>query len=125
MDDSAAKNIDYTMLLQSIFCLPCDISQEVRLEVVVLSGMQLLCETSWYSEILNEIHPQIQGPCRVAWGDMGMGKGFRLLSSLLLLHCFPWEPSWGPALLCGGASTAPARLDCPGALFVTNCPHLG
>lgn len=54
MDDSAGKNTAYAMLLQDIFCLPCDTSQEIRLEVVVLSGMQLLCETSWYPEILNE-----------------------------------------------------------------------
>lgn len=94
--------------------------------VVVLSGMQLSCETSWYPEILNEIQPQIQEPCRGVWGDMGMGKGLRLLSSLLLLHCFPWEPFWGPTLLCRGGSTAPARLACTRTLCVaTNCPYLG
>lgn len=86
--------------------------------VVVLSGMQLLCQTSWYPEILNEIQPQIQEPCKGACGDMAMGKGRRLLSPLLLLHCFPWKPLWGPTLLCGGGSTAPARLGCTRALTV-------
>lgn len=86
--------------------------------VVVLSGMQLLCETSWYPETLNEIQPQIQESRRGAWGDMGMEKGLRLLPSLLLLHSFPWESFWRPTLLCGGESTAPGRLGCTRVLFV-------
>lgn len=86
--------------------------------VVVLRGMQLLCETSWYPEILDEIQAQIQEPCRGAWGGLGMEKGLRLLFSLLLLHCIPFGPFWGPTLLCGGRSPAPARLGCPRDLFV-------
>lgn len=69
--------------------------------VVVLSGMQLLCEVSWYPEIINEIYPQIQEPWIDAWGDIGTGEGFRFFSSLLLLHCCSWEPFWGPTLLYG------------------------
>lgn len=55
--------------------------------VVLLSGMQLLCEVSHYPEILNEIHSQVQEPCTDAWGYTGWEKGFRILSSLILLHC--------------------------------------
>lgn len=117
MDDSAGQNPGCAVLLQKIFCVPCDASQEVRLAAPCSgSGMQLLWETSWYPEILNEKKSQIQEPCRGAQGDMGMGKGLRLLSSLLLLHCFPWGPLWAPTLLCGGGCASPARLGCTRAL---------
>lgn len=96
--------------------------------MVVLSGMQLLCEASWCPEVLDEIQPQMQELAEVLGVIWAWGRISDSFPHCFYYTAFPGDLSGDPHCYVEGGSTDPARLGCTRALTIcvaSNCPYLG